>query len=163
MCFDMSTRRQATLYIDGASDIELIRRRYNPVQAALIAPHVTLCREDEVADWERFESRLREMCPICLTLEFGPALREGNFVYLPVVGGEGAYHQLRHDLLQGQPNVQTPHLTIIHPRNGMCTDEIYNDIQRRIVARTHTFHKVALIEQANGGVWKNLMVTGADP
>lgn len=48
----MTVRRQATLYLPSPCSVavEAVRSRYNPVQAELIAAHVTLCREDEVGD-----------------------------------------------------------------------------------------------------------------
>ncbi|NMR33228.1 hypothetical protein HIO71_03290 [Chryseobacterium aquaticum] len=44
------TRRQLTLFLDDhySTEIETIRRKYNPVQYKSIKSHVTLCREDEL-------------------------------------------------------------------------------------------------------------------
>lgn len=45
-------RRQLTLFVAGgvAADIDNVRQRVDPVQFGLIAAHVTLCREDELAE-----------------------------------------------------------------------------------------------------------------
>lgn len=146
-------RRQASLYLTSALPIDTLRRCYNPEQARLIPPHVTLCREDEVSDWEVFRERVRAQGPIELTLEFGVPLRENDFVFVPITGGAEKFHQLRRALLMDEPRNSTPHLTIIHPRNGTCTDEIFADILSRVSPFQYTFHEVHLIEQLDGGVW----------
>ncbi len=43
-------RRQASLFLQEVPLIEELRWKFNPSQAALIPPHVTLIREDEVLD-----------------------------------------------------------------------------------------------------------------
>ena len=51
-------RRQASLFLSDQFQIESLRLRYNPIQARLIPAHVTLCREDEVTDWDLVRARL---------------------------------------------------------------------------------------------------------
>ncbi|MFN7844843.1 MAG: 2'-5' RNA ligase family protein [Pirellula sp.] len=152
----MTIRRQATLFLPDASDIESMRARYNPEQAKLISAHVTLCREDEVLDWSIFAKRLADLHPLSLALTFGLPVREDDFVYLPVSQGIDSFHRLRTRLLGGEPRIQTPHLTLIHPRNGKCTDAIYEDILLHLRPRTATFQRVSMIEQVDGGVWQIL-------
>ncbi|MCU0721687.1 MAG: 2'-5' RNA ligase family protein [Pirellula sp.] len=152
----MAIRRQATLFLPDASDVELIRARYNPEQSKLISAHVTLCREDEVFDWSLFARSLAELQPISLVLTFGPPVREDDFVYLPVLQGTDSFQQLRRRLLGGEPRTYTPHLTLIHPRNGKCTDMIFEDASQQLKSRTVIFRQVSLIEQADGGVWQIL-------
>lgn len=150
----MTIRRQVTLFLPNATDIETIRARYNPGQAKLISAHVTLCREDEVSDWISFAKRLAEQPLLSLVLTFGTPVREGDFVYLPVLHGSDSFQQLRRELLGGEPRIQTPHVTLIHPRNGKCTDAIYEDIVQHISPRTVTFQRISMIEQMDGGVWQ---------
>ncbi len=154
-------RRQASLYLTSTPPIDTLRQCHNPEQARLIPPHVTLCREDEVSDWDVFRERVRGQGPIELTLEFGVPLRERDFVFLPVTGGVEKFHQLRRALLKKEPRNSTPHLTIIHPRNGTCTDEIFADILSRVSPFQYTFHEVHLIEQMDGGVWKLVEPVGS--
>ena len=152
----MITRRQASLYLDDASIVEGLRNRFNPAQAALIPAHITLCREDEVSDWPALEDRIRALVPIALTLEFGLPVRDGNLVYIPVVGSTESFDRLRHDLLAADgksPRKQWPHITLIHPRNGLCTDEIYDQIVKTITPFTAMLREISLIEQHDGGVW----------
>ena len=149
-------RRQASLYLTSVPQIESLRQRYNPEQAMLIPPHVTLCREDEVVDWGLFRERLATHGRLELTLKFGVPRREEDFVFLPITAGTEAFHQLRRTLLRNEPRHSTPHLTIIHPRNGRCTDEIFADILSCLSPFQYTFREVSLIEQVDGGVWNLL-------
>lgn len=147
-------RRQASLYLPDPFEVETVRLRYNPIQAQLIPSHVTLCREDEVTDWEAFRARLESLRPFEITLTFGAPVREHDFVFLPVLEGLDVYHLFRRRLLQTEVRNQTPHVTLIHPRNGTCTDEVFADISATIISPfQRTFCEVMLIEQENGGVW----------
>lgn len=146
-------RRQASLYLPNALHVESLRRRHNPVQARLIPAHVTLCREDEVDDWDAVRETLLSVCPFELTLEFGAPVREHNFVFLPVRKGLDAFHAFRRTLLKAEPRQHIPHVTIIHPRNGTCTDSIFEEIASNIEPFPCTFREVMLIEQKGDGPW----------
>lgn len=151
----MHTRRQASLYLNNAPHIESLRTRFNPAQAKLIPAHVTLIREDEVADWDELNQRLKDLGDIELTLQFGFPKREENLVFLSVVGGNDQFDKLRATLLPGTtPRKHNPHLTLIHPRNGICTDAIFDEIIDTVSAFEATFTTVSLIEQTDGGPWK---------
>jgi 2'-5' RNA ligase len=153
----MLKRRQASLFLVDQFQIEAVRSRYNPIQARLIPAHVTLCREDEVCDWETLRSKLESLRPFEITLTFGIPVREGNFVYLPVVDGLDLYQDFRRRVLSKDARIQMPHLTLIHPRNGVCTDEIFADISATFLAPfRYTFREILLIEQEDGSVWNVL-------
>lgn len=161
----MITRRQASLYLYDVPVVEDLRRRFNPAQAALIPSHITLCREDEVSDWIAFENQVRSRLSIAVALEFGAPVRDRDLVYLPAVGSTQTFDQLRRDLLEldgTPPRRQLPHITIIHPRNGSCTDEIYDQIVFSIAPFTAIFHEISLIEQHDGGAW-NCLASFRDP
>lgn len=148
-------RRQASLYLRDQFQIESVRLRYNPMQATLIPAHVTLCREDEVTDWAAFRTRLESLGPFEITFTFGSPLREDNFVFLPVGEGLDDYHRFRRTILSDEARKMTPHVTLIHPRNGLCTDEIFADILATFPSPfQHTFREVMLIEQVDGGPWR---------
>ncbi len=154
-------RRQASLYLLDQFQIEALRFRHNSMQARLIPAHVTLCREDEVTDWVAFQARLEALRPFEITLTFGTPVREHNFVYLPVHEGIDDYHDFRRAILSQEARKQTPHLTLIHPRNGTCNDQIIADISANIVSPfQYTFREVMLIEQEHGGVWNVISQIG---
>lgn len=133
------------------------------MQAKLIPAHVTLCREDEVSDWVGLECRALAIAPIEVAIAFGSPLREGNLVYLPAVGSTADFDQLRHALLARDgkaPRKHAPHITIIHPRNGVCTDSMFAEISSRVVPFTATFREISLIKQQDGGSWERFAVLG---
>ncbi len=146
-------RRQASLYLSDQFQIEALRNRHNQMQARLIPAHVTLCREDEVIDWDAFRIRLESLCPFEITLEFGAPVRDHNFVFLPVRSGLDDFHDFRCAILMRDARKQTPHVTLVHPRNGSCTDQVFADISATLSPFQYTFREVMLIEQEDGGVW----------
>lgn len=153
-------RRQASLFLPDLFQIESLRRRYNPVQARLIPAHVTLCREDEVADWDAVRTRLESLCPFEIALGFGAPIRENNFVFLPVLEGSDRFHEFRCEILTNDSRRHVPHVTIIHPRNGTCTDEVFADITANVASFQCTFREVVLIEQKGDGIWKTIVRVG---
>ena len=161
----VAVRRQASMFLTSVPDIEDLRCEFNPVQAKLIPAHVTLCREDEVDDWGGLERRIQEMLPIQITLGFGCPIRDGNLVLLPAVSGTEYFDEFRNSLLGNQlvkPRKQSPHITLIHPRNGVCTSAIFDQIAGRIQPFSWTFRHVSLIEQTDGGPWVRFAHLGAD-
>ncbi|XZE43280.1 hypothetical protein SH467x_002835 [Pirellulaceae bacterium SH467] len=154
-------RRQASLFLPDLFQIEAIRFRYNPIQARLIPAHVTLCREDEVTDWDAFQARLESLVPMAITLTFGAPVRENNFVFLPVLDGLSNYHDFRRAILPNEARNLIPHVTLIHPRNGICTDPIFADVSATIISPIqYTFREVRIIEQEAGGVWRVIASVG---
>lgn len=157
----MSARRQATLYLDGPEQIgvEKIRERHNPVQSQLIRAHVTLCREDEVEDWQVLEERLIAIGQLDVALQFDKLVRDGDLVYLASRKPASTFHQLRHRLLATdnvEPRIHQPHLTLIHPRNGTCDADTFASIESAFRPFEALFQTVTLIEQENGGPWRDL-------
>ena len=149
------------MYLDGFPDVEELRQRFNPAQANLISAHVTLCREDEVQDWCALEQQLRAIGPIELTIEFGMPIREDNLVLLPCVGSTAQFDDLRRQLLLHtgrEPRKHLPHVTLIHPRSGVCTDDIFKQITASSAPFGVSFREVSLIEQRDGGPWYRLAV-----
>jgi hypothetical protein len=156
-----NTRRQLTLFVkkEDAAVIESIRSRFNPVQQQLIDCHVTLCREDEIADLEKVLSNLRTNQLNEITIQFGPAIRfdNGKGVLLPAVGDNHVFQQLRLIILEGTASSirrHEPHITLMHPKNATCADEVFEIIQQTIFPQVFRFTEVCLIEQINGGAWK---------
>ncbi len=158
----MTNRRQATLYLPLPWSIcaESIRSQFNPVQFDLIRAHVTLCREDEVSDWVELASRLSKLGAIEVALDFGMPVREDNLVYLSSVGSTQSFDRLRHSILATDafsPRKHNPHITLIHPRNGICSDSTIDEITRQHKPFSTIFHCVTLIEQDKAGRWQDLV------
>lgn len=154
-------RRQATLFLRAPKWINEIRRELNPVQANLISPHVTLCREDEVSDWGELARRLCELPTKPFTLDFGHPYRKQDLVYLPCTGSTKDFDILRDTLLNSSAVMARqhhPHLTLVHPRNGFCSDRDFESIVSASVPFSYTFDEVTFIRQVNGGVWETLEV-----
>lgn len=153
------SRRQATLFLDGYPLIDRLRREFNPVQASLIDSHVTLCRENEVADWEDLRKRAQQCSLGPFTLPFGKPEREGNLVLIRVLGEATPFHQWRSALLDTPTTRAQPfgaHITLIHPRNGTCSDEDFVRLSMQLEPMEVTFREIALIEQHGGGAWNVL-------
>jgi 2'-5' RNA ligase len=154
-------RRQASLYLNGFPTIDLLRHQFNPDQARLIPSHVTLVREDEVEDWSEFSSRVHSVMPLELIIDFGAPIRKGNLVYIPAVGSTLPFDRLRKSLLESdsrgtkkpEPRQHDPHITLIHPRNGICSDHVFEQILQSVFPFSAVFREISLIEQIDGGPW----------
>lgn len=152
-----AVRRQLTLFVpDGAAPfLEPLRQDVDPVQFALIAAHVTLCREDEIADvaLPALRRRLTHAAP--LTLVFGPPRRfAGHGMLLPCIDGAAAFQQLRVRALDATA-IRAPeaHMTLAHPRNPRApanVDARFITLPERL---TITFRNVAIIEQRSAQPW----------
>ncbi len=160
---EKTIRRQLTLFADAreAEGIEAFRREFNPIQQALIAAHVTLCREEELVDWPFVMNQLSNQPLRVFNLYFQSPERfdNGRGLFLPAREPLQGFHQLRRSILPfwavpiHQPH---PHLTLIHPRNAVCTDEIFEAASKIRFPDKLTFSSITLIEQENAGVWKRL-------
>ena len=62
-----------------------------------------------------------------------------------------------HATKDSRPRKHDPHITLIHPRNGICTDSIFEEIASQMVSFSTTFRSVALIEQFDGAKWRELI------
>lgn len=148
------SRRQATLFLRDHETVRSVRLEFNPIQAALIEPHVTLIREDEVADWPALARRVATGVQEKVRISFGPPRREGNLVLLESVD-QSDFDDLRARLLDG-PRPHGAHVTLVHPRNGSCSDADFAAIGARLGPFEWTFDEIAFIEQKAGGPWRIL-------
>jgi hypothetical protein len=131
------------------------------VQQQLIASHVTLCREDELAPLDIILTHLQQLRFAPITVQFGAVKRfdDGKGVMLPALGENAAFHQLRAAVLQPintTPRLHEPHLTLMHPRNATCTDDIFEVIQAAQLPQLLTFKSITLIQQCSSGKWQSL-------
>lgn len=156
-------RRQVSAYLRGVPELEALRQRFNPMQARLIPAHVTLCREDEVHDWVALAQRIEASLPLRWSMSFGGPVRDGDMAYLPVVEGRDTFDALRERWLGGfgeKVRKHDPHVTLIHPRNGQCTEAILAELESRLKPFTIEFREVLVIEQNEGGPWEVVQAFG---
>ena len=153
-------RIQLSLFIDASASasIEIIRATFNPEQYALIPAHVTLCREDELESIDKVLKNLQCLTQDSVKIDFGPVVQfsEGKGVLIPAIGPNDSFHELRANILHRiikKPRIPEPHITLIHPRNATCTDEIFTEIAGYDLPNTIIFKKISLIEQEIGMKW----------
>lgn len=156
-------RRQLTLFVEpkDADKIENIRQQFNPGQSELIKSHVTLCREDEIENLEQVIVNLNRLAQIDISIDFGQVTRfdNGKGVLLPSKDDNIEFQNLRTLILFGlndNPTKQEPHITLMHPRNSTCTDNIFGQIEKITLPTKLKFKRISLIEQKDGGQWKIL-------
>ena len=156
-------RRQLTLFVEqkDAETIEQVRQKFNPRQFELIKSHVTLCREDEIKDLEQVIANLLFLKQPDIIIEFGAATMFDNQkgVLLPAKTDNIEFQELRRKILRGindNPPVQEPHITLMHPRNSICTDNIFGQIEKIGFPTKLKFKRISLIEQKDGGRWNVL-------
>ena len=152
-------RTQLTLFIEQSNEtIEKIRAEYNLKQYNLISAHITLCREDEIAEMEEVIERIKLINlkkPIRIEFKKVERFSLGKGVLIPAIDKNIAFRELRKSVL-GQKKLtkeRCPHITLMHPRNSECTNEIFKKIESQDLPTELLFKKISLIEQINGGKW----------
>jgi 2'-5' RNA ligase len=162
----MNTKRiQLTLFIpeNDTDTIESVRKKYNPLQYALIKSHVTICREDELVEIEKVILNVENLNQSSIDINFGEVIRFDNEkgLMLPTIGDNKTFQILREKILTGiiqEPRKHEPHITLMHPRNSTCTDEIFKEVKDYNFPNKITFNKISLIEQEMGMPWKIVKV-----
>ena len=154
-----NSRSQLTLFVPPpwGTQLDSFRRILDPVQASLIAAHVTLCREDEIAELDpnSIFDRVAEWQLGPVALDFGLPLRFfGHGVLLPCLNGSDRFQELRRWLLQDQgARAHEAHITLAHPRNTRSPE----NTDATLKACPHGLHlefpSVALIQQEQGSTW----------
>jgi hypothetical protein len=154
-------RKQLTLFINEnlSREIEKVRRRFNPAQFALIKSHITLCREDEIEQIEQVKMNLVNLNVDFITINFGDVIRfsDNKGVLIPAIGDNEQFQHLRKKILHGiieKPRIHKPHITLMHPRNSACTDEIFKEIKLCNFPCKLKFDKISLIEQEPNAKWQ---------
>lgn len=162
-CLKQNKRQQLTLFVPEifSTEIEQCRKKYNPEQFQLIKAHITLCREDEIEPIEMVKANLDSLIFNSFVLKLGnPILFSGNKgVLIPIVGNDEEFKNLRKRVLNNiteSPKDQKPHITIMHPRNSICTEFIFKEINTLKFPDKIRFSKISLIEQALGEPWNIL-------
>jgi 2'-5' RNA ligase len=153
-------RIQLTLFLPGdySQAIEQVRMRYNPAQYALIRSHVTLCREDELLSIDNVRESLRGLRrkPILIPFDLPRRFSDGNGVLIPLKQDSAEFDSLRNAVLAhltSEPRKHMAHITLMHPRNSTCTDEIFREICKIEFPAQILFSSICLIEQKNNEPW----------
>lgn len=144
-----------------SGEIEIIRRKFNPLQQQLIDSHVTLCREEEVENVDIMLDILQNLDTSAITINFGKVTRFDNDkgVLLPASGDNEQFHQLRGKVLTKLNKTvrrHEPHITLMHPRNSTCTDNVFEKIQSVNLPTCLEFNTLSVIEQSDGGLWQTI-------
>jgi 2'-5' RNA ligase len=154
-------RQQLTLFVDKkhASEIESIRKKFNPRQQQLIDSHVTLCREDEIANIDKVLNNLQNLDTSPITIQFGQATKfdSNKGVLLPALGENEQFHRLREKILvvlNLPVRCHEPHITLMHPRNSTCNIEAFEEIKKINLPTSLKFDTISLIEQVDGAQWQ---------
>lgn len=144
---------------NGNEAIEKIRETFNPVQFSLIAAHVTLCGEDEIEPLEKVIKNIKSIqLDKPIRIKFGPVERfgEGRGVFIPATAPSNEFHELRGMVLLGMvefPVNPLPHITLIHPRNAVCANKIFDHIKEYELPDELHFDTISLIEQRYRERW----------
>lgn len=142
-----------------AKVIEDIRAEFNPVQFNLIPAHVTLCREHEIEPIENLVQKLRSIKwrkPLRIEFDQIERFNDGKGVLMPTKNPKPQFDELRELILIGlnnKPEKYFAHITLMHPRNSTCTDEIFDRLLKYRIPGELFFDKISLIEQREGGKW----------
>ena len=154
------SRRQLTLFVSPpwGPRLDTLRRVLDPVQASLIAAHVTLCREDELegTDLPSLFSRVESWVAGPISLAFGKPTRfHDHGVLLPCQHGSGEFRRLRQWLLQDQSaREHGAHITLAHPRNPRSAGNTDAALAACPQVLELQFASVALIEQRASTPWR---------
>ena len=143
--------------------IEKIRQEFNPLQFEIIKAHVTLCREDEIERLEQVVSNLVRLTKKrkSISIDFDKVARfdNGKGLFLPATNDNSEFDDLRKQVLSGiidNPRRQEAHITLMHPRNSTCTDEVFMQVEVMRLPTKLSFGTISLIEQKGGGKWQVL-------
>lgn len=143
---------------DVATPLEALRCILDPIQRGLIAAHVTLCREDELAEiapsvwWDRVDRWQGGS----LELSFGPAERfSGHGILLLCVSGQEVFSELRrHVLGKEDVRLQKAHITLAHPRNAIAKGNDLSITRSLPVPLRIRFDRISHIRQAGADPWQ---------
>ncbi len=156
-------RKQLTLFLapSESARIEEIRKKFNPLQYALIKSHITLCREDEIQDLERIARVLDQMDLKEFELKSDGLRRfsDGKGLYISVNDTDSKFSNLRKLVLDHgniSPRPHDAHITLMHPRNSTCDDEKFEIIKNIKLPERFAIRSISLIQQEIGQKWETL-------
>lgn len=143
----------------SATVLESVRRVVDPVQASLIAAHVTLIRENEISEhcWRNLIDDLQSP-EYPLTLKFGEPERSiAHGILMPCQEGHAEFQRLRCRLFKHLADRETAaHLTLAHPRNPQAPGNTLENTRPLKAGITVSFQEMALIRQTGNAPWQIL-------
>lgn len=164
----VNSRVQLTLFVPpvAAEPLEAARRILDPVQASLIAAHVTLCRDEEAGELAPaiLQGRIAASDARPITLRFGPPERFGGHgILMPCIEGNGEFRALRQQVLgTATPVYQAPHITLAHPRNPRAPGNHVANIAGLASGLRLTFSILSRIRQEGLAPWQVLQEYSLD-
>jgi len=137
--------------------VDVVRAKHDSKQHSIIPAHATLCRDEEVDQWDIISPRINAIEQIEVDFTLGdPELDDGGVIFLPILDGKQAFDDLRTELLGPIYKQGFPHITIVHPRNVVATPDMLAEIRASALPDRVVLTEVVLIEQIDGGVWNTL-------
>ena len=155
-----SLRRQLSLYVPEPlrSVFDTVRAQADLIQHALIPAHATLVRDGDVDDWSVVRARMEALAPVQVELAVeGLQFDDRGGTYLMLVDRDESFARLRASLLADQPGsarVQTPHLTLMHPRNRASFEMSVAELNEVTFPSSIRFDHVVMIEQSPEQPWR---------
>ncbi len=155
------TRFQLTLFVPAeiAESVDDIRRRWDPIMAARVAPHITvLYAVENVAELRQHLGGIAEF--LCrFRVRLGPVDHWGrpeDGIFITVEDSDGAIEALRSRTshLRGPDDMSfTPHVTLLHPRTVPPQDMVAAWTQLRDLDPIEevVISEVSIIGESNAG------------
>jgi 2'-5' RNA ligase len=132
------TRHHVTAFLTGTAttEVERLRRKWDPEMARQIAAHVTLVYPEEVADPAELAalaaSVAADLAPF--RLRFGAAIHTGSpadGVFLRVDDVDGGIAAFRAAVARRKRAIDfPPHITIVHPRTSALGAEAWAEVAK---------------------------------
>lgn len=97
--------------------VDLVRRKLDPQQHAIIRAHVTLCRDEELTLRKSVSERLAGLGDISLTMQFGdPELLADGCILMLTTDEVDQHHQMRQSILGTSVRDHGTPITMLYPR-----------------------------------------------
>ena len=149
----------ATIFLgDSGRDVEVLRRRWDPVMAAQIPAHVSVAYPKEALDLADLRARVgvavRTAAPF--ELELGAVVHDGNprnGVFVQVHDPLGSWRELRASIAGSTLDpLIAPHVTLVHPRTSGLGPSSWSELQNHDLQRTIAVRSVA-VTAFDGHAW----------
>ena len=108
-------------------------------------------------NWQDLAQRLTDLKSFELSLSFSKLVHEGNLVYAKPDEPNGFQH-LRALLLAREgfaPRIHDPHITLVHPRNGVADGKLFEQIRGCFKPFVCSLPVVTFIEQNGVEPWND--------
>lgn len=141
----------ATIFLDAnTSELDELRRRWDPVMASQIGAHVTIAYPLEVPELYAMIERVRAaaLTTVSFRLQLGSVVHDddpGNGIFVEVHDTDAAWARLRALIAgRGVDEAMAPHLTLVHPRTSALGPAAWNALRALDCKRTIDVTAVAV-------------------